>query len=385
MTEHRNPVWILLLVFTLVLCVCADSPPRFEQGPYPHQSPRQHTFSSHTQHDRTSYEQSPPLVVGTMTTTPVRLKEIEGDLGRCLQQLLAMPRLDRLYLNVPWSYELRGAKISDTRNMSAFAAGPGPNITLPAALLSLAKSSQGRLRIRRCKDYGPATKLLPTLLQPNYNVPSNSILITFDDDRLYTAAAIDTLVNNSLARPDTAISIAAWSVSILSSRGRRGLPHGPDFFSVVPPQMEGMQYVKEGRVDLINGFYGVAYRKSMFLERGSHVWRRELFNYSANPAFEKHCKMVDDIWFSGHLERLGVPRVVVGPSTLDIRAHPSALSNMGGLSLEGAKESERQNEDNVRCAKAMRDMWGIWAGVSGRGGVASSDEKRNARIVLSPN
>lgn len=306
-----------------------------------------------------------------MTTTPVRLKEIEGDLGRCLLLLLAMPRLDRLYLNVPWSYELRGASIGDPLNSSASApaaAGPGhgPNITLPAALLSLAKGSQGRMHITRCKDYGPATKLLPTLLQPNHAVPPDSILITFDDDRLYTPAAIDTLVNNSLARPDTVISIAAWSVSILSSSGRRGLPRGPDFYSAVPPQLEGLQYVKEGRVDLINGFYGVAYRKSMFFEHEHKSERggrgvRELFNYSASPACERHCKMVDDIWLSGHLERLGVARIVVGRSTLDICANPSALSNMGGLSLEGVRESARQNEDNVHCAQAMRDVWGIWA------------------------
>lgn len=377
----------------LLVCACAEPPPLFDL-----RRPRQHHPSNNTEHDRSHNEQRRPLVFGTMTTTPVRLKEIEGDLGHCLRLLLAMPRLDRLYLNVPWSYELRGASISDTKSSSAaHAAGPGTNITLPAALLSLAKGSQGRLHIIRCKDYGPATKLLPTLLQSNHNVPPDSILITFDDDRLYTAAAVDTLVNNSLARPDTAISIAAWSVSILSSTGRRGFPRGPDFYTAVPPQLEGLQYVKEGRVDLINGFYGVAYRKNMFFEqervldhgrshsrsqshghgraweweRGGGVVIRDLFNYSASPALEKHCKMVDDIWFSGHLERLGVPRIVVGRTTLEIRAHPSGLSNMGVLSLEGVRESARQNEDNVRCAKAMRDIWGIWTGKVGRGGAVN--------------
>ena len=76
-----------------------------------------------------------------------------------------------MYLNIPWAYGIR--KKSE-------------NIVIPEALLSYMEMSNGRLRILRSVDYGPATKLLPTLLLPDDELPQNSIIITFDDDRIYT-------------------------------------------------------------------------------------------------------------------------------------------------------------------------------------------------------
>ena len=84
--------------------------------------------------------------------------------------------IDRLYLNIPWAYGIR--KKSE-------------NVVIPDALLSFMENSNGRLRILRSIDYGPATKLLPTLLLPDDELPQNSIIITFDDDRIYTKVRDD--------------------------------------------------------------------------------------------------------------------------------------------------------------------------------------------------
>jgi len=283
---------------------------------------------------------SRPLVVGSMTTTPWRLESINTDLGTTINTLLSFQRIDRLYLNIPWKYGLRSESVT--------------NVSIPDKLLEMVNASTGRLRVQRTLDYGPSTKLLPLLLLRDDELPPDTIIITFDDDRIYTQDAVDVLYREAMEKPSMVIAIAAWGVGILSSNGRRGRPGGPNFHSHIPHSRHGVQYVKAGLVDIICGFFGVAYRKRFFTQPFSS----DIFNYTAHPSFLQHCAWVDDIWFSGHLERLNIPRHVVGkvPNT---KAEPSGLSNTKALSLDKG-ESVKQNFDNVECADAMRKVYGVW-------------------------
>ena len=298
-------------------------------------------------------------VVGSMTAIPKRFAQVKGPFGESLGSILSHARIDRLYLNIPWAYGVR--KKTD-------------NVPVPDTILELVERSNGRLRVLRTPDYGPATKLLPTLLLPDDELPPNSVVITFDDDRVYTKNCVDALVSQAALRPDTVITVAAWPVSILSSTGKRGKSGGPNFYSRLPDGREGVQYVKAGPIDLILGFYGVAYRKRFFYpapEKGVTAGPGPgagagpgaidplLFAYDKRPEFQKHCTYVDDIWFSGHLERLGVPRHVIG-RVADSKAPVTALTNVDALSLDQG-ESVKQNHDNVLCAEAMRKEWGVWA------------------------
>lgn len=284
-----------------------------------------------------------PLVVGSMTTTPWRLEEINGDLGLTLITLLSFKRLDKIYINIPLKYGLRSQSL---------------NVSIPDKLHEMVNSSAGRLIIHRSIDYGPSTKLLPLLLLPDSDLQPDTIIITFDDDRIYREEAVEALYREAISKPGMVITIAAWNIGILSSNGRRGQPGGPNFHSHIPPIKQGIQYVKPGLVDIICGFFGVAYRKHFF----SQPFQADLFNYSTNAAFQEHCMFVDDIWFSGHLERLKIPRYVIGnvPNT---KADPSSLSNSKALSLDKG-ESVKQNFDNVHCANAMRRAYGIWDSVA---------------------
>lgn len=116
------------------------------------------------------YMDKKPYVVGSMTTTPKRLKEIKGPFGETLKTLLNHEILNKIYLNIPWVY--------DIRNKSE-------NITLSVDLLKFVSNSKGRLVVLRCIDYGPSTKLLPLLSLSNHELPLDTMIITFDDDRLY--------------------------------------------------------------------------------------------------------------------------------------------------------------------------------------------------------
>ena len=64
---------------------------------------------------------------------------------------------------------------------------------------------------------------------------------------------------------------------------------------------EGEQYRKAGLVDIINGFFGVLYRKNFFYAPSTTIVDEKIYNYSAHAGFMQHCAMVDDVWFSGHL------------------------------------------------------------------------------------
>lgn len=278
------------------------------------------------------------LVVGSMTTTPSRFLQFKG-FFETINGLLAIEMLDRLYLNIPWSYGLR-SKAS--------------NVTIPSEVMELMTKSQGKLRIVRCRDYGPSTKLLPLILLSSDELPSDTMIITFDDDRKYGPQVVKALVAEAQRRPKEVITIAAWPITILSSHGKRGKPGGPNFRSKLPTASEGVQYVRAGRVDLILGFYGVLYRKSFF----SNPFQTELFDYEKTPEFMNHCAWVDDIWFSGHLERLNIGKYVIG-NVDATRSDITDLSNVNALSLEKG-ESVKQNHDNVLCAEAMRKVFGIW-------------------------
>jgi len=72
-------------------------------------------------------------------------------------------------------------------------------------------------------------------------------------------------------------------------------------YALIRSAQEGEQYRKAGLVDIINGFFGVLYRKRFFYATSSTAIETEVYNYSAHAGFMQHCALVDDVWFSGHL------------------------------------------------------------------------------------
>eukprot|EP01035_Chromulina_nebulosa_P018193 gene18193-23854_t len=273
-----------------------------------------------------------------MTTTPKRMNEVDGPFGLTVKTILSFSVIDRLYINIPYYYELRSKS---------------GLVLIPDKLIQLSIEYNGRLRILRCKDYGPSTKLLPTLLLSNEDLPLDSMLITFDDDRIYTINAVNALISNAKIHPNTVITIAAWPINILSSDGKRGIAGGPNFRSKLDLNKVGIQYRKTGYVDLILGFFGVLYRKNMF-----YPYPKEIFDYNSSNDFKTYCSWVDDIWISGYLEYKQIPRWVVG-KVPDSNADITKLSNVNALSLDEG-ESVKQNRDNVYCAEAMRKKYGVW-------------------------
>jgi hypothetical protein len=110
-----------------------------------------------------------------MTTIPSRLDNIDHVLESLIDNQTVKP--DVLYLNVPHVFGRTGETYD----------------------LSKIKYSSPRLKILRCDDYGPATKILPALESEHGN--KRTVIIYTDDDAIPPHDFIEQYVKQSRRRP----------------------------------------------------------------------------------------------------------------------------------------------------------------------------------------
>jgi hypothetical protein len=260
-----------------------------------------------------------PIVV-SLTTTPSRIGLVALTLKSLLNQTLS-PAAIRLL--VPER---------SRREKAAYA--------VPEAVARL----RG-IEIVRCRDYGPATKLIPSLLALDPDQP----ILAVDDDRIYHPRLVERLDALVRAHPDVAIGASGWQVpedlldrpTTLVTQLRKRPP--------VP--FTCAQIRKPEEVDVLQGFSGYVVRPRFFdLDR--------LSDYSGAP---EAAVLADDVWISAHCR---APKVVfpMGPSNFQswldgrfYRATSLGLVNRGDGTLEGRSNTI-----------AMRHCMTAWR-VSGRG------------------
>lgn len=198
-------------------------------------------------------------VIVCLTTIPSRVAHIEDTLKSLLYQSRS-PQSIRLHIPT-----------FSKRERCAY--------TLPPCLEALRA-----VEIVRCKDYGPATKLIPALqdLEPDQRV------LLVDDDRLYPSSVVDDFFRWSNECPDVAIGAAGWIVP-------EDLMDSPvpllDYLREIPPaRIRSTRIRKRKRVDIIEGYAGHLVRPRFF-----DVAR--ITDYSRAP---KAAFFVDDVWISAH-------------------------------------------------------------------------------------
>lgn len=142
----------------------------------------------------------PPVYV-SMTTIPTRLN---GTLVSRLQKLHLPPDITGVVLNIPVTFARTGE------------AYPDP----PSALFHLPK-----VIVNRCKDWGPATKLIPTAQWLRHR---DALIITLDDDIDYHPRVLDHLLREYRrhgAQPHTVLANTFRPLRHPDGRPIRGLPH----------------------------------------------------------------------------------------------------------------------------------------------------------------
>jgi hypothetical protein len=120
-------------------------------------------------------------IIVTLTTLPSRIERIDMTLKSLLRQTLS-PAAIRI--NIPHTSRREGRAYE-----------------VPSWLRRLRS-----VHIVRCEDFGPSTKLIPTLLDAG---PEQRLLVV-DDDRIYHPHFIEQMVAAAQAQPDAAVAGSGW-------------------------------------------------------------------------------------------------------------------------------------------------------------------------------
>uniref|UniRef100_M4BS43 Glycosyltransferase 2-like domain-containing protein n=1 Tax=Hyaloperonospora arabidopsidis (strain Emoy2) TaxID=559515 RepID=M4BS43_HYAAE len=199
----------------------------------------------------------PPFrVVVSLTTTPNRLDKIMDSVRSLAAQSL---RPDQIYVNIPEGQMKRHPSRSYNETQ------------IPSELISLAPL----VRIHRCVDDGPATKLLgPLRLETN----ASTLIITLDDDFVYPSELVASLAWEALAKPEDALGVCGWGMLPLWHQ-----------VGVVPAYVPYFMRPTGRYVDILQACCGNAYRRGFFSD------------VEALADVPPVCVTVDDVWIAGYL------------------------------------------------------------------------------------
>jgi hypothetical protein len=219
-----------------------------------------HYLKSYLKKSQSSqFESSPNIqkgVVVSMTTTPFRIKKMWPTLNSILLQ---SKKPEKIYLWIPKSFKrFPNDKI----------------LHLPHFIKSNPAIEVNYIET----DLGPATKLLPCL---QLFANQDTKIIVLDDDLIYQKHLISNLLKHEQLDPFAAVGVAGTVVFGTKRKEYRATN-------------------KITLVDVLLGHQGYLVKPQFF--------PKAVFEYPNNlpEAFFE-----DDVWFSGHLERMGIRRMLI--------------------------------------------------------------------------
>jgi hypothetical protein len=211
------------------------------------------------------------IIIGGMTTIPSRINDLKKTIDSIKQQTV---KIDKLILTIP--YELK-------RNKEKY--------EIPKWI-----EEDEFIHIIRMNDFGPVCKLLGAL---EYTKEPETIIITFDDDTIYSDDTVKNLIIGHLIKPN-----AAFATSSLQFRMIKG---NPEFKT---------QYIA-GPTRILEGWGGALYKRSFF--------SKDINEMLPNSY---HCFFSDDLIISNYLRKKSVPLIKVRrPKKLEVRS----ISNIDAL------------------------------------------------------
>jgi hypothetical protein len=241
-------------------------------------------------------------VVFSITTIPSRAHRVHEVIRNLL---LSSIEPDAVYLNLP--------------NKSA----RFPEEYVVSKELKQVMDKYGNFILNRCDDYGPATKLIPTLLLENED---STIIITADDDIEYPPTYHEELLRQTLKDSKSAY-------------GYRGVRFSVDGS---PNYIAG----EVGEVDVIEGFTGVVYRRSFFDLRITEV----------EPSHPCFC--TDDIWISNHLKNNNIKRLILPnePHNVGMGRKGLPITQKRDLSETDPLHVQNHRKRNRECFNYLRQQ-----------------------------
>jgi len=198
---------------------------------------------------------NPYRTVISTTTTPNRLKYIQTIIDNMYSQTY---HADNMYINIPYVF-LRDGQEYDSN------------------FLNTIDTKNNWVKIVRCEDQGPATKLLGCLSSEK---DPDTIIITVDDDQLYRKGLLSILIKYAIQYPEAVLATETMDVFMRYISGQEELCKDPI------------------KTMYIAGFGGVAYRRKFWSD-----WDIEFIKN-----IPKSCVVSDDLVFSTLLAFKDIPR-----------------------------------------------------------------------------
>jgi hypothetical protein len=206
--------------------------------------------------------------VVSMTTSPKRIETI----GKTLQSILTQPLLpDSIQINLPRVFRRYNTSFAPIEQYSVL--------------------QHPLIRIHQCDDFGPATKLIPTL---ETETDPNTLIIIIDDDIVYPAHFITSMVEKSLFDP-TWVQAGRCGDPLLSNP-EQDFWRQPFSDAIRPSGHGGWCCCR-----MYEGFAGVGYRRFMF-SNATIPFDEFMKRALSNPA----CFRSDDLVISSYLSLLGI-------------------------------------------------------------------------------
>jgi len=253
-----------------------------------------------------------PRIVFTTTSIPSRLDDPRSiiDLVKNLMQQTVKP--DAIHLNIP-HYSKRESR----------------PYTVPQALVDyLEKEELGEIvHINRCKDYGPATKLIGCL---DKETDPSTLILPVDDDVEFPKQYFEELVAYSTEYPNV-----VYAYHGLRYNEHHGIPE--------------LYTQSTISVDVAETVTGVAYRRRMFTD--------EIFDIDRRCP----CFFTDDIYISAHVASKGFGRQL-------LMSDPDRVAQRGRKGMPLMHEYDAPNPlylenldqhsgNNVRCMRGYRSLF----------------------------
>jgi len=247
-----------------------------------------------------SYPEEPPLgwtrvdfkarVVLSLTTMPENVQTLPETLDSLLKQTF---KADAIYVTLPEKNARTGEKYPNPE-WEDFYAGSTPEITI----------------VKPKKDYGPLCKLAGALMK---EPDPNTVIITVDDDKIYSESMVAKLVWHTHNDPKKAFGPCGFSfLPMFKPRG------------IAPIYAMWRLRGKGLYTDELQACCGNLYRRGFFdMKEG------EKGSYGGLLDPPKACFTTDDLWIAGNLAMSKIPRVLIGGVGGD------TLGGWGGKDLRG--------------------------------------------------
>jgi len=240
----------------------------------------------------------------------------------------------------------------------------------PEASFSVPAMPDG-VRVVRCDhDWGPATKVLPTMID---HAGTRQPIVYCDDDHVFHRNWLKNMVAESRRHPDQCIANAGWDLDKLGLHVRRTgdappravLMHSlwdvPYRFQrirqkrlerkagrMLPKPNRTWKFWRPGAVDIMEGFGGVLVKPDFFppqvFDIPDRIWA------------------VDDIWLSGMVAlnggtirgfngHLPMAQEHAPDGSLDALDHALGTATIDGLN---------RREANMECVRYLQAHYGVW-------------------------